>query len=208
MQENHEMSTLQSGASNPENDLRSLKKAKNLYEQFRNINKFENCGRIANHTRFSIEQLIIIRDYIFENCHWRRDGKFERFDPNYEMAESWRRLSEKSGIHIKPHDVLMLEHELYEIEILLHHSDYSVTMAHEIAEQKYNYAKASKEYYDKIFSKQRKEGSVNNNLTDREKKSQLAMLNTNTKISTEETKLDTTMKPINAFEHFMQRKHK
>ena len=150
---------LQSGAWNPERDIKSLDVAENLYEQFRNRNKFNNCRHIANHTGFSIEQIVIVRDYIFENCHWRRDGRFARFDPNYAMAESWRRLSEVDGVHIEPHDILMLQHELYEIDILLHNPKYSVTMAHEIAEQKYNYSEASKEYYEKLFSKQKEKTS-------------------------------------------------
>ncbi len=38
---------------------------------------------------------MIVRDYIFENCHWRRNGRFRTFDPDYAMAESWGRLTEK-----------------------------------------------------------------------------------------------------------------
>lgn len=161
---------LQSGALNPDKDIKASRVAERLYEQFRNRNRFDDCNHVADHTRFSLEQLVFIRDYIFENCHWLSDGRFTRFDPDYAMAESWRRLSEVSGVHIEPHDVLMLEHELYEIKLLLFNSGYSVTMAHEIAEQKYNYSEASKEYYEKLFSKQKKKTS--NDLTITETKMQ------------------------------------
>lgn len=154
--QNDEKNFLQSGAHDPEKDIRSLKIAKDLYEQYSKRNKFIDCAKIANRTNFSIEQIMIVRDYIFENCHWRRDGRFRTFDPDYAMAESWGRLIEKNFAHIEPHDVLMLQHELYEITILLQNPDYSVTTAHEIAEQEYNYSKASREYYAKIFSKKKK----------------------------------------------------
>ncbi len=65
-------------------------------------------------------------------------------------------IDRKNFAHIEPHDVLMLQHELYEITILLQNPDYSVTTAHEIAEQEYNYSEASRKYYDKIFSKKKK----------------------------------------------------
>ncbi len=171
MQDN-EKNSLQSGALNPERDIKALAVAEKLYEEFRNRNKFDNCRHIANHTGFSIEQIIIIRDYIFENCHWRRDGRFARLDPNYAMAESWRRLSEVDGVHIEPHNMLMLQHELYEIDILLRNPKYSITMAHEIAEQKYNYSEASKKYYEQLFSRPKREESDSKNSATTETKLQ------------------------------------
>ena len=39
-------------------------------------------------------------------------GGHRRFDPDYEMAQSWQRL--RSGIGIRPYDVTLLRHEAAE----------------------------------------------------------------------------------------------
>ena len=62
------------------------------------------------------------------------------------MAESWRRLSEKSGKNIKPHDILLLKHELLEIAILTQ-CNISQMEAHALANKTYNYQQASDAYY-------------------------------------------------------------
>jgi hypothetical protein len=64
------------------------------------------------------------------------------------MAQSWLRLSEKGGKKIQQHDILLLHHELYEIFILVSNNAYSQSYAHTLAEQKYNYSLACKQYYN------------------------------------------------------------
>lgn len=82
-------------------------------------------------------------------------GNYERFYPDYRMAESWRRLSSKNCNEIKPHDLLLLQHEWCEI-IYLVNNNCSVTAAHEYAEKLYNYSVASDSYYDSIFDERKK----------------------------------------------------
>lgn len=103
---------------------------------------------IAKNTDFSIEQVQMVKSYIFKHKHYL-DGKIltEKFHPTYEIAESWKRLSEKGGKNIKKHDVLLLYHELYEINLLLVHTDMSQNTAHNLANVKYNYEFACREFY-------------------------------------------------------------
>lgn len=71
----------------------------------------------------------------------------ERFHPSYEMAKSWRRLSERNGKNIQRHDVLLLYHELYEVWLLLSSPEMSQNMAHKLASMKYPYDRESEKYY-------------------------------------------------------------
>lgn len=115
-----------------------------LYEQFRKRNAIAN---VAKNGGITLEQAQLIKDYIFYEKHIDRRGKFVRFAAAYDMAESWRRLSERSGKNIKPHDILMLKHEALEIAFLLTTPNCTQMQAHEFAEQIYNYKQASDAYY-------------------------------------------------------------
>ena len=114
-----------------------------LYEQFR---RRDDCFTVANNSGFTIEQIQLVTYYVFFEKHYNRRNKFVPFEPSYDMAESWRRLSEKSGKNIKPHDILLLKHELLEIAILTQ-CNISQMEAHEIANRKYNYQQAADAYY-------------------------------------------------------------
>ena len=114
-----------------------------LYEQFR---RRDDCFTVANNSGFTIEQIQLVKYYVFFEKHYNRRNKFVPFEPSYDMAESWRRLSEKSGKNIKPHDILLLKHELLEIAMLTQ-CNISQMEAHEIANKTYNYQQASDAYY-------------------------------------------------------------
>ena len=75
----------------------------------------------------------------------------EYFDPDYMMAESWRRL-----IDGKPekHDLTLLNHEIMECGLI--QKGRSQQEAHIITAKKYNYDKEAQEFYGKI-KKYRKE---------------------------------------------------
>ena len=117
--------------------------ASKLYEQFRRRN---DCFTVATNSKFTIEQIQLVKYYVFFEKHYNSDNEFERFTPSYDMAESWRRLSEKSGKNIKQHDILLLKHELLEIAILAQ-NNMSQMNAHAMANKTYNYQQASDAYY-------------------------------------------------------------
>ena len=114
-----------------------------LYEQFR---RRDDYFTVATNSKFTIEQIQLVKYYVFFEKHYNSDNEFKRFTPSYDMAESWRRLSEHKGKNIKPHDILLLKHELLEIAMLIQ-CNISQMKAHEIANKTYNYQQASDAYY-------------------------------------------------------------
>ena len=114
-----------------------------LYEQFR---RRDDCFNVAKNSGFTIEQIQLVKYYVFFEKHYNSDNEFERFAPSYDMAESWRRLSEKSGKNIKQHDILLLKHELLEISNLAQ-CNISQMEAHALANKTYNYQRTSDAYY-------------------------------------------------------------
>ena len=108
--------------------------ANEFYEQTRqNKNSFIN--NIAQNGNISVESAEKIFEYIFIEEHKLRGG-FKRFDPDYDMAESFRRVSE--GSDIQPHDLILLKHERLELGLMKRYG-YDYEDAHRITERKYNY---------------------------------------------------------------------
>ena len=133
----------ESGAQNP-NSLQNQRKATEMYEQIRK--RRTDIINVSNNTNFSLEQCHIIKNYAFINMHELKEG-YKAFYPDFAMASSWFRLAEQGGNNIKKHDVIMLYHELYEINLLINNTEISQSEAHRRAEEKYNYTLACKEYY-------------------------------------------------------------
>lgn len=119
---------------------------KSMYEQIRN--RRTDCINVSVNSGFTLEQVTIIKNYLFKDCHELSYG-YMPFEPSYDIAESWRRLSEKSGKNIKHHDIILLYHELLEIQILLQ-GRCTQKEAHELASKQYNYHLLSDNYYRSI----------------------------------------------------------
>lgn len=97
---------------------------------------------IAKNTGYSEEAVEAIKKYAFIDKHNLGGAELQRFYPDFAMAQSWQRLI--TG-RIEPHDITLLNHELYEkqmVDMGMAQSD-----AHRIASQKYNYQKESDNYY-------------------------------------------------------------
>jgi len=91
---------------------------------------------IAQNTKFTEEQIKSIKNHLFMTKHDLGGDELEYFDANYEIAQSWQRLID--GRNIEPHDIILLEHELLELEYML--KGFSQEVAHRKAEEIYNYA--------------------------------------------------------------------
>nr|DAE57156.1 MAG TPA: minor capsid protein [Caudoviricetes sp.] len=112
--------------------------ANRYYESMRNSQKGTIVDRISKNTGISKKSISKIYDHVFINEYELSGGK-RKFDPDYYMAESFRRLRE--GKNIQKHDLIMLKHERLEYELMKKlHLKYDE--AHEITERKYNYQKA------------------------------------------------------------------
>jgi hypothetical protein len=129
------------GALDPYSN-RATEHSKKYYEAVRN--RIGDPEKIAQNTEFSLEETEKIFQYIFFKEH-DLGNVTERFAPNFEMAQSWQRLVD--GKDIQPHDITMLKHELYEMQLIS--EGLTQDQAHRKATDIFNYTKESREYYDR-----------------------------------------------------------
>ncbi|TWT16447.1 minor capsid protein [Streptococcus sp. sy010] len=130
------------GAWNDKNDPYNKERdrhAQMYYEQVRNRDKVKEITRVAHNSNFSISDIDKIYNHVFIKEHDLDEGR-KRFDANYDMAESWRRLSENQGKNIQKHDIIMLYHELMELGLMAKGMNYNE--AHEKTNEIYHYQKA------------------------------------------------------------------
>ena len=127
--------------------------AKSFYPEIRK--RTTDTKTIARNTGKSESDIKRIKDYLFmDDSLFDEDmGIWRRFDPDGAIAQSWQRLTD--GKDIKKHDRTLIEHELYEMKIKAENPGISHNEAHAIAQEKYNYRKEMREYYDNL-SKSRK----------------------------------------------------
>lgn len=131
------------GALDPDSD-RADEHAKRYYASVRKMTT--DVSRIAGNTGFTEAQIQEIKNFIFMDEHDLGDGRIERFEPSYMMAESWQRLID--GRDIQPHDLTLLQHETMERDLM--RQGYSQVDAHIITSKKYNYQEEARRYYDSI----------------------------------------------------------
>ena len=131
-----------SGARNPFGE-KAEKHAVKYYGLVRSMTT--DVSKIAATTGYSETKIQKVKKFIFMDKHDLGGPEPELFQPDYMMAESWRRLVSGS---IEPHDLTLLRHELMEMGLMK--KGYSQSEAHKLASKKYNYAKEAAEYYDKI----------------------------------------------------------
>lgn len=133
-----------SGALDP-NSKKANKHAEQYYDSVRKMKT--DYKKIAKNTGYSEELIKQIKYYSFIDEHDLITGK-ERFYPSYHMAQSWQRLID--GKNIQPHDLLLLEHEMY--EMILVNDGIPQLEAHNLTNKIYNY-KEGCDKYDSIFEK-------------------------------------------------------
>ena len=131
-----------SGARNPYGKAAD-KQAERYYGLVRSMTT--DVKKIAKTTGYSEQEIQNIKDYIFIDEHDLGDRGVRRFDADYMMGESWRRLMEGSP---EQHDLTMIHHEIMEKRLM--QEGLSQNEAHIRASAKYNYAKEANEFYDKI----------------------------------------------------------
>ena len=130
-----------SGALTDKNDPLYEKRgrhAESYYRAIRNSKKADIVKGIAKNTGISEASLSKVYDHVFINEYMLYEGR-RRFDPDYDMAESFRRLRE--GKNIQEHDLILLQHERLEYG-LMNKLGLSYEEAHKLAESKHNYREA------------------------------------------------------------------
>lgn len=135
------------GAWNDSNDPYHKERdrhARMYYQQIRNRDKAIEIMRVSQNSGFTISDVEQIYNHIFIKEHELEDG-FKRFNPSYDMAESWRRLSDRNNGHgIQRHDIIMLHHELMELKLMA--DGYSYEEAHNKTNEVFDYQKAWAEW--------------------------------------------------------------
>ncbi len=131
-----------SGALNNTNDPLGRKRekhAKLYYAEIQNRKKSVVVNKIAKNAGITKKSAQNIYAHVFVDKHSFRDGEIRGFDPDYDMAESFRRILE--GKNIKPHDLILLKHENLESNLM---KKYNMVYedAHELTNRKYNYRRA------------------------------------------------------------------
>lgn len=127
--------TSASGAISRHDLERMDKHAEIYYEQIRK--RTSDIQSIAKNTNFSVEDIKKIKNHIFFTYHDLGAEIPLRFTPSYDMAVSWQRLI--GGRNIQEMDIVMLKHELCEIELMAEGVDFDT--AHRQADHKHSYAK-------------------------------------------------------------------
>lgn len=151
----NDMNMYDSGAvSGAITDAESTEAVLHAYKYYEYIRKINNdIERIAQNTEFTKDQILMVKNYIFYSEHELEDG-YQRFEPDFYMAQSWRRLAFEPE-NIKEHDIMLIRHELYEMALVT--QGYPYRDAHKISnEQGYNYQEMCREYYKHLDEKQRK----------------------------------------------------
>lgn len=138
------------GALSNKNDPFGRKREKHasvFYDEVRNRKSSYVVNHIAKNGCISEKSAKNIYEHVFINEHKFSDGTVRRFDADYDMAESFRRILD--GKDIKPHDITMLRHENLELNLM---KKYNMTydVAHNLAESKYNYKKELDEFLERI----------------------------------------------------------
>ena len=110
--------------------------AERFYEEVRK--RTGDVESIAQNSGFSVEDVQKIKQHVFFDTHSLGEAEPTRFDPDYDMAVSWQRLTDGNGI--QEMDMVLLQHELMELNLM---SKYGLSYreAHEATEKLYNYRK-------------------------------------------------------------------
>ena len=119
---------------------RAIEHAERYYGLVRSMRT--DVARIAENTGFETSLIQAIKDFVFYEKHDLGDGRIDRFDADFAMAQSWQRL-----ILGKPetHDLTLLRHEAMERELM--RNGLTQDEAHRRTSEKYNYDKEVNEFY-------------------------------------------------------------
>lgn len=116
------------------------------YDEIRHMTT--DVDRIAENTGFSINEILLVKNYLFMNKHVLEEGEEPQyFEPSFEIAQSWQRLMSDPAM-ILPHDIILLKHELMEQRLVC--DGCSQYEAHLLTSKKYNYSDASDKYYQSL----------------------------------------------------------
>ena len=114
---------------------------RSTYEGVRKRDPEAEIAAIVKSSGVDDDTVRTARDHVFMLKHDLEKG-YAYFDPDYDIAQSWQRLT--SGVGVLPHDITLIRHEAYEAALMSEGVPYSE--AHDATQLVYNYAKELKEW--------------------------------------------------------------
>ncbi len=135
-----------SNPMSPEAQLHAYK----YYEEIRH--RKDDIYKISQYTGYTPEQILQVKNFLFIETHLLSSG-IHRFDPCFEIAESWQRLSDMQD-YVQEHDKLLIPHELMEIDLI--NEGMSQEKAHVKTSEVYDYPRASDKFYKKLQTQKKK----------------------------------------------------
>lgn len=130
-----------SGAISDPYSKDALDHAELYYEEIRH--RTDDIEKIAKLTGHTPEQILKVKNFLFLDTHILSSG-IKRFDPSFEIAESWQRLSDMQRF-VQPHDFTLIEHELMEMDLI--NKGLSQEEAHKETCKKYDYPTETRKFY-------------------------------------------------------------
>ena len=129
--------------------------AESYYEEIRH--KTTDCKKIAERLQIDQKEVEEIKDYLFSSGTWYNEitGEYEKFIPDAAIAQSWQRLAEFTNI--EPHDLTLIKHERFEMNLKKTNPGISHDEAHYLATKKYDYQGESDKYYADLRKSQKRE---------------------------------------------------
>lgn len=139
------------GISGAITDIESEEAVAHAYKRYGMIrNSHTDIDKISLNTGFLPDKILAIKNYLFMDIHKLENG-YHRFDPDFAIGESWWRLAFDPD-NIKPHDITLLKHEFYEMQLI--QMGYEQQEAHNLTEAKgYDYQTESSNYYKALEEK-------------------------------------------------------
>lgn len=138
------MSGAISGAITDPFSTAATKHAKKYYEEIRH--RTDDIQKIVEFTGLTTDQVLKVKNYLFIDTHNLITG-IKRFDPCFEIAETWQRLSDMQE-YVQPHDLLLIPHELLEMSYI--DAGLSQYNAHLESCKPFNYPKETDKFYEKL----------------------------------------------------------
>ncbi|MPL94044.1 hypothetical protein SDC9_40192 [bioreactor metagenome] len=102
-----------SGAIIFEDSPAAIAHAQQYYAAIRKMTA--DIPRISKNTGWKKRNVAAVKQHVFLDEHLI-DGQMQRFDPSYEIAQSWQRLID--GRNIQEQDLVLLNHELMELQLM------------------------------------------------------------------------------------------
>lgn len=123
---------------------KAMKFAEKFYDEI--MCRTDDIWKIAEFTGYTPDQVLLLKNHLFIDEHYF-DGHIKQFEPCFEIADTWQRLSDNQK-YVQQHDELLIPNVLLETRFIL--DGLTQYYAHLNACEAFNYPKEANNFYKKI----------------------------------------------------------